>query len=107
MLLIPFFKRDQENVTFIILHVLMTNDYTSYVHHSPDVLWALWNYVVRSYNMNNMKHELRQFNLQTLFEKESDKINGHFTTVFGQLYDYLSQNWSSDGQFGVLYESKS
>ena len=45
MLLIPFFKRDQENVTFIILHVLMTNDYTSYVYHS-NVLWSLWNYVV-------------------------------------------------------------
>ena len=31
MLLIPFFKRDQEKITFIILHVLMTNDYTSYI----------------------------------------------------------------------------
>ena len=33
-----YFKRDQEKFTFIFLHVLMTNDYTSYVHHSPDVL---------------------------------------------------------------------
>ena len=46
LLIFPFFKRDQEKITFIFLHVLMTNDYTSYVHHSPDVLWVLWNYVV-------------------------------------------------------------
>ena len=40
--------------------------------------------------------------------KENDKwlFYDHFRPFFGQLHDYISQNWGSDGHFEVLNRSK-
>ena len=40
--------------------------------------------------------------------KENDKwpFYDHFRPFFGQLHDFISQNWGSDGHFEVLNRSK-